>query len=53
MMCTRCNNILQSVLYRCVDCYNDEISDADMCESCRDEHIEANDYPTHFIAVVY
>ena len=43
MMCDRCNNLLQKKLYRCVDCYNDEVSDPDMCLSCKNEHDESNE----------
>ncbi len=50
MICTRCENIGNPVLYRCLDCYDDgNDQDCDMCESCRDDHIEANfDNETRF-----
>lgn len=41
MICTRCGIFPKSVLYRCLGCYG-EVDDADMCEDCKAEHIEAN-----------
>ena len=56
MQCQRCGNLLQKVLYRCQDCFADDVEDPDMCTSCMREHLEANtdgNLEAHFIEVVY
>ena len=42
MMCERCALIGLKAVYMCLDCYDDDGEDTIMCESCKNEHIDAN-----------